>query len=341
MPAVARLRHALPEARIDWLVEKYAQPILANSRNVDHVIEINTLRWRRSLLSPAIWGEILQATRELRKSRYDFVLELQGLWKSALIASLSNAREILGWNRQFVRESHSSIFYSRWFNRQDHRENVIFEHLRFVDAFLGTVTEEQAASQSELLPESIEFDLLTSEADRRWVDEQLLRHPIGMFVILNPGANWKSKLWPLEKYAELAKRMWKELNCAIVVAVGPGEKKLGEAILARSPDPHCVMMAPSLTQFAALAERARLFVGPDTGPLHIAAACRTPIVGIFAPTDPIRNGPFNPLDVVVHQNRCGRYCHRRDCGTSQCIADITVDAVFNAVLERLRRSEFA
>jgi len=336
MPAVARLRQALPEAGIDWLVERYARAVLNNARNIDRVFEIDTLRWRRSILRPRIWQEIQQTARDLRASRYDVVFDLQGLWKSAIIAHLARAREVVGGDRSTLREPHSSIFYSRRVDRGRHPENVIFEHLRIIESFL----EDKAGSLHVSPPEpsmtrQIEFDRLSGDADRGWVEEQLRQHQLTNFVIVHPGANWKSKLWPTEHYAELCKRLLAEFGWPILITVGPSEEGLGEQILNQLAGQSVILLSPTLTQFAALAERARLFVGPDTGPLHIAAACGTPIVGIYASTDPVRNGPFSPSDVVVQQNQCGQFCYRRDCGTRRCIAGIPVARVFEAVLKRL------
>ncbi|MFI5174310.1 MAG: lipopolysaccharide heptosyltransferase I [Terriglobia bacterium] len=339
MPAVTRLRRALPEARIDWVVERYARPVLSHAQSVDRIIEIDTLRWRRSVFDRANWRKMRQTVRDLRGMHYDVVFDLQGLWKSAVVAFLADAREVVGGDRHSLREPHSSIFYSRRIDRKLQRENVIYEHLKIVEAYLQTRNSSGGAIPSnarELVP--LEFDRLFGEAERDWVDEELKRRQWKHFVIVNPGAQWKSKRWPTENYARLSRRLMEELGRPVVITVGPSEEKLGRQILADLPNQPAVVLAPGLSQFAALAERASLFVGPDTGPLHIAAACRTPIVGIYASTDPVRNGPFHPADLVVQQNQCGRYCYRRDCGKRLCITGIPVEAVFKAVQSRLEQA---
>jgi heptosyltransferase-1 len=342
MPAVARLRRALPKARIDWMVERYARGVLAYARNVDHVIEIDTLHWRRSFLRPATWGEIFKNTRELRGTRYDAVLELQGLWKSAFIASLVGARQLVGADRKFLREPGSSIFYSRRVDREPRRESVIFEHIRIVDGFLDSLmASHKLGAFDPTDPSQIEFDELASEADRAWANDRLGQLGFQHFAVIHPGANWKSKLWPAESYVLLVQRIQNELNLPVLMTIGPSEENLVAQLSDRLAANQTVMLSPTLAQLAALSERATVFIGPDTGPLHIAAASGAPIVGIFAPTDPVRNGPFDPEDIVVHHNLCGEYCNRRDCGPLQCIATVTVDAVFEAVKERLRRVPIA
>lgn len=335
LPAVAFLRKAMPEAQIDWLVERYARSILKHAKNIDRVVEIDTLRWRRSFFEPATLREILRIARDLRRARYDVVLELQGLWKSAFIASIVSAKQVVGGERRFIREPGSSLFYSRRVDREAGHEHVIFEHFRIVESFLQSLPNAPLYKVPNLL--QIEFDQLAAEEDRRWVDEQLERFKISDFFILNPGANWKSKWWPLENYALLARRLQDASYLSIVITVGPSEKALGEELQKRLEGCSLTLVTPTLNQLAALAERAKLFVGPDTGPLHLAAACRTPIVGVYASTDPARNGPFNPADIVRHRNRCGEFCYRRDCGARRCITSISVDEVLEAAKRRLEK----
>jgi lipopolysaccharide heptosyltransferase I len=338
MPAVVRLRRALPAARLDWLVERSVRPVLDHAQSVDRIIEIDTLRWRKSFFSRDTWQEILQTIQDLRGMHYDVVIDLQGLWKSAVFAYSANPEEIIGGDRNSLREPKSSIFYTRRVDRNLRRESVIFEHLKIVDTFvLWRQQSPGPAATNPVPPNELEFDRLFGEAERAWVEEQLSHLQWKDFVIVNPGANWKSKRWPVEKYAQLSRRLLDELGWPVVITVGPSEKELGEEVLAHLTGQRAVLISPTLPQFAALAERARLFVGPDTGPLHIAAATRTPIVGIYASTDPVRNGPYNPADIVVQQNQCGRYCYRRDCGKRRCITEISVAAVFDAVQARLHR----
>ncbi|MBZ5534669.1 MAG: lipopolysaccharide heptosyltransferase I [Acidobacteriia bacterium] len=339
MPAVVRLRRAFPAARLDWLVERYARPVLNHAQAIDGIFEIDTLRWRKSYFSLETWQEILLTLEKLRGIHYDVVFDLQGLWKSAVLAFFSNSREIIGGDRNSLREPHASIFYSRRVDRNQERGNVIFEHLKLVDPFiLSRRDSEETAPMDPAKPKELEFDRLFGEAEQDWVEEQLTRQQWKDFAIVNPGANWKSKRWPVEKYAQLSRRLSDELDWPVVITVGPSEKGMGEEILTHLTGQPAIMLSPTLPQFAALAGRARLFVGPDTGPLHIAAATRTPIVGIYASTDPVRNGPYSPDDIVVQQNQCGRYCYRRDCGSRRCIAAIPVAAVFEAVQARLLRA---
>jgi heptosyltransferase I len=339
MPAVKHLRRALPDARIEWIIERYARPVLDHAQTVDRIIEVDTLRWRRSVFNRATWQEMRETVRHLREVRFDVAFDLQGLWKSAFVAFLANPREVIGGDRNSLREPHASIFYSRRVDRKFQRENVIYEHLKIVGAYLQTRFNCGERSSSNFQEDvSVEFDRLYGDAERGWADEELRRRGWNDFVIVNPGARWKSKRWPAQNYANLSRRLVKEMGRPVVITVGPEEEELGREILADLADQPVIVLSPGLSRFAALAGRASLFVGPDTGPLHIAAACGTPIVGIFASTDPVRNGPFHPADLVVQQTQCGRYCYRRDCGSRLCITGIGVDEVFKAAQSRLERT---
>lgn len=336
MPAVARLRRAYPGAQIDWLIERSAAKILAHARHVDRVIEVDTFRWRRSALCPSTWREIRDQVSQLASTGYDVVLDLQGLWKSAVMGWLTRPRMLMGWDRRFLREPLAAVFYSHRARRENRIVHVILEHLKLVDALFKLSPPTENTLETATINSSIfEFDELASNEDRTWVDTQLRSHRLSDFVIVNPGANWKSKLWPVENYSLLARRIHQELGFSIVVTFGPGEASLAERVSSSGSEEGVVSFPTTLAQLAALAGRAALFVGADTGPLHMAAACGTPIVGIYAPTDPRRNGPFSSEDEVVHQNRCGAYCHRRDCGPRRCIEMITVDSVYKAVRKRL------
>ncbi len=336
MPAVMHLRQALPEARLDWVIERSAREILSRTQNIDRVIEIDTLQWRRAPWRNATWKGIRQTISELRTEHYDVVLDLQGLWKSAFFSWLIQPNQIIGWDRAFLREPFSAIFYSRRVDPSPRRENVIFEHMRMVEAFLesfGMKGREGESSGSK----DVRFDHLCNDEDRRWVEEQLKWLKGCGFAILHPGANWKSKLWPVENYALLGKKIYRECGLPLIVAGGPSEERICTEVVQRMDTIAAVFMLPTLPQLAALTERAKLFVGPDTGPLHVAAACGAPIVGIYASTDPVRNGPFSTDDIVIQRNRCGKFCYRRDCGDRRCITMISVDEVFDAVQARLRR----
>ncbi|MDD5543942.1 MAG: lipopolysaccharide heptosyltransferase I [Acidobacteriia bacterium] len=337
LPAVAALRRHFPEAHLDWVVERSARPILDYFRPVDRIIEIDTLKWRRSLGSRQTWLEISDRLKIFRAEHYDLVFDFQGLWKSAFVGWLAQGTRLIGAEPERMRESIAAVFYSQRIQIPPRRENVVFEHLRLVDCFLRDPSALESKSGEPSGDDfEVDFDRLYSPEEEAWAGSELRRRKLREFIILNPGANWKSKLWPVENYVLLARKIRDESSYQVVVTVGPDEQELAADISGRLPAGAVEIISTTLNRLAALAARAQLFVGPDTGPFHIAVAVGTPVVGLFAPTDPVRNGSYRMQDIMIHQNRCGEFCHRRDCGARRCITAIPVDHVWEALCSRLK-----
>jgi ADP-heptose:LPS heptosyltransferase len=159
----------------------------------------------------------------------------------------------------------------------------------------------------------------------------------GHFAVLNPGGGWVTKLWHAEKFGQLADRLWEEKGIASIVATGPTESALADEVAASSKTGRLVLSQPGLKGFYELVKRAKVYVGGDTGPTHIAVAAGAPVVGLFGPTEWWRNGSPNPDDIVVERNDidCRVDCHRRTCSKWICM-DSDVAMVFAAINERMR-----
>ena len=155
------------------------------------------------------------------------------------------------------------------------------------------------------------------------------------FIVLNPGGGWDSKLWPAESFGALARELAKA-GLRSVVTWGPGEEALAERVVAASEGTAVRSFPTTLRECVALCRRARLVVAADTGPLHIACAVRTPVVALFGPTDPERNGPFSPADRVVRRVPSCAPCYKRKCERhAGVMAGLPVDEVLAAVNARL------
>jgi ADP-heptose:LPS heptosyltransferase len=197
---------------------------------------------------------------------------------------------------------------------------------------------QRQAGRDASAPRGYEFPITISADDERFV-EAAIENQGGPFAIINPGGGWPTKLWPPERYAQLADWLWSECGLSSIVTFGPGEEDLARAVVSKARSSTVRSLASTLKQFVALARRAALFVGGDTGPLHLAAAGGTPIVGLYGPTSPERNGPFDPRDITVGRDLwCRADCHRRSCWHWECM-DIPIEAVQHAVLERLANTK--
>ena len=337
LPAAALLKRSLANAHVAWVVERRASAILKDSPVIDELIELDTRGWRSELNLSTI-NEVRARLARLRTEvgsngagRVDLAIDFQGLIKSGLVAFASRASCRIGFETSDLREKPSKLFLTQQV------ETAGFNHVIDKNLALARAAISRAgATESDSAPGGYEFPIAISRDDQRYVEAIIEKQP-GAFAIINPGGGWSTKLWSPERYAELADWLWSHFELASFITYGPGEEALAQAVVANARSGSARPIASTLKQFVALARRAALFVGGDTGPLHLAAASGTPTVGLYGPTSPERNGPFDPLDVTVARDLwCRADCHRRSCWHWECM-DIPVNAVKAAVLKRLEQ----
>ncbi|HKZ81461.1 MAG TPA: lipopolysaccharide heptosyltransferase I [Pyrinomonadaceae bacterium] len=332
LPALAAVRRAMPHAEISWVVERQAAEILRDNPLLDRLIEVDTKALRRGLMS----GETLQAPRRqlrrLRASAFDLALDFQGLLKSASIARLSGARRIFGFSREGLREPASRIFLSKTVPIPK-RTHVIWKNLGLVHGALGIPIPEN--------PGELEFPVAVGALAEAEVSQVSFADVQG-YAILNPGGGWPTKLWSASRFGSLADELWTRHGLTSLVTYGPGESELAQSVLAASKTGRARAVHVSLKGFYSLAGRARLYVGGDTGPTHLAIAAGAPVVSIFGPTEWWRNGSPRPEDICVERTDidCRIDCHRRACSNWICL-DIEVERVIEAATERLERAKAA
>lgn len=318
LPAVALLKRARPDARISWAVGPRAAAILEGSPVIDELIELQT-RVKITGLQAQLNGAGLA----------DIAIDFQGLIKSGLVAFTSRAKRRVGFETSDLRERASRLFLT------EQVETSQFKHVIEKNLALAR------AALADSLPVSnngYEFPIALAPDDERFADT-VAENQNGRFAIINPGGAWPTKLWALERYAQLADWLWDDCGVPTVITFGPGEEALAGCVVASSRPGAARALASTLKQFVALARRAALFVGGDTGPLHLAAASGTPIVGLYGPTAPERNGPFDPRDITIGRDLwCRAECHRRSCWHWECM-DIPVSDVKQAVLRRLELAQ--
>jgi lipopolysaccharide heptosyltransferase I len=270
IPAVVALREALPQTEIAWAVEPaYAELVEVVARV--KTIPVSLKRWSLS--------RIAAARRDVR--RFDTAIDFQGLIKSALIARVSGAAKRYGFARDVIREKPAAWFVNRHANI-DRSKHVVEWNMELARTFAPAIAR---------VPE-VDFTPFAKDASG-----ELAR--FGNRIVLLPGAGKLGKQWPVERFAELATRIGSDA----LVVWGPGEEGLARAIGAE------VAPATNFRQLAFVLRHARLVVGADTGPLHLAAALGTPLVGLYGPTDPARNGPYGQLDRVVSTFATTRSMH--------------------------------
>lgn len=312
VPAAAALRAALPDARIDWLVEAKHRAFVDLVTVVDRSVVVG----RSSI---AGWTD---AVRQLRQVRYDVALDLQGLLKSAVLARASGAARVIGFSIWHLREKTARPFYSEaGANDPESPEHVIHKNLRLLRT-IG-VTDDRVSFPLAAVDSPAVGAVRSAIGDRP-------------FALINPGAAWPNKQWPPDRFGEVAAFLREVRGLPSVVLWGPNEEGLARAVAGASNGSARVAPATSIADLLALARQASLIVSGDTGPLHIAAAAGTPTVAIFGPTNPARNGPWSADDVVVSRYAaCGCHYDRRCHEAAWCLEDVSVAEVTAAIQQRL------
>jgi len=325
LPAVAALGEAYPRAEIHWVIEARYSQLLEKNPFVHRLIALDTLGWRKALTAPPTWKAIRRGLGLLRETLYDAAIDFQGLYKSAFIAWLSRARERVGFAEARLREPVAAVFYTARVSARE-RAHVVELNLALAE-HLGAPHLDRGQWQ---------FPLPRSDADEAYVRSQLAAHEAQDFIVLNPGGGWQSKCWAPENYARLIQMYSAEFPGMFFLTGSPAEEPLIAHIIQDSKTQRARYFPSTITQFIALVRRGRLFVGGDTGPLHLAAAVGTPIVALYGPTDPARNGPFSPLDIALW-NR-GPIDYTRRAVDAGYITGMTVESVVAAIRRRLART---
>jgi lipopolysaccharide heptosyltransferase I len=315
LPAVAALRRALPEARIDWLVDAPHQEIVGLVPVIDAriVLEARTMK---------AW---MNAASMLRARGYDAAIDFQGLFKSAILARASGAKRVLGFSIWHLRERGARAFYSETAAAEREGRHVIRKNLALA-ALLAPSIDVGGALEFPL-------DVLPSGP----VEELKRLLGGGPYAVLNPGAAWPNKRWPSERFGEVAAFLRARHGLRSVVTWGPGEKMLAESVVSASEGAAILTGPLRLPDLVALLRGARLMVSGDTGPTHIAGALDVPIVSPFGPTSAARNGPWHPSDIVISKfDECE--CHyQRRCRVPDrwCLARLPAPEMMAAITRRL------
>ncbi len=280
IPAVA----ALGEARVSWVVEAPYRELVEIVAGVE-AIPVRMKPWgRKPIASRKDMRAALQAMRGA-----DVSIDFQGLVKSAMLGWLAGAKERIGFDKHAIREKPALLFTNRKVN-VDTRQHVVDQNLELARGGQAGVP----VLHWSAFPEDPE-NKLAAYRDA---------------IVILPGAGKPEKLWPADRFRELAQR----LGDNTVVAWGPGERELAEAIGGRVAPP------TNLRELAWLLHNAALIIGADTGPLHLAAALGTRVIGLYGPTDPRRNGPYGQIEHCVDE------FHR-----TKCMDSISVETVMNLV----------
>lgn len=325
LPVLEALKERWPEAFVGWAIQGGGYALLRGHPKVDrfHLFP----RGKNNPTVATRLKDLRTFRRELKAERYDVVVDLQGLTKSAMVGRLSGASRRIGFAPPLGREI-SRFFYTEQVSPPPEARHVVEKNL----ALLGPLG---------LVPAGSRFGFPSWEKEGRAMEDYLARHQLspGEFAIINPGTTWETKRWHEDKFAELALRLIERVP--LVITWGDAkEKTQAETIVTRVGSGAMLAPPTTLPELGALIARARLFIGNDTGPMHLAAGLGVPTLAVFGATDPVRNGPYGDLHRVVTEDLDCRPCWSASCsrGDTACLAQLTSSRVLAEAESMLNRS---
>lgn len=288
LPIAANARRA--GAEVGWVVETAYGDLLEGNPDVDRVFYADTKGWRRSLLSSRTLSEIRTLSRRFREFAPDTVIDAQGLWKSALLARTAGA-PVVGFGAGDRREPASALLCDLPV-RPLPGGHVVDRNLALAEA---------AGFLIERRPPDVRFLLARGSPEA----DTFLEGQPRPFAVYHPGAGRPEKAWGEARFAELALLLAKESGLSAVVSWGPGDEERARKISGMLPQARTLPLL-ALPGLARVVAASSLFVGGDTGPLHLADALGTPTLALFGPTDPVRNGPYrSPGSAVRYDTDTG------------------------------------
>jgi len=320
-PAVAALRESFPASEIIWLTHARYNPMVQSSGLASKIWITET----RELSS------LVKTVREIRAASFDTAIDYQGLWKSASLPFLAGVKRRIGFSPESVREFGVPLLYTDCVHATS-------AHIADQNGELS----KRAGARNAVADFQLEAPPLQPEELSKYFRNDLMNS----YVVLSPGGGWRSKCWPPERFGALCQKIFQLLSFRCLINHGPGEEDLTSKVRAASGGADPMLFNGELGSLMALLRSAVCVVGGDTGPLHLAVTLGTPVVALFGPTDPARNGPYrhtsssataaqssdhrNPQDIVLRAPDV-LTTHTRQDHTHPSMLEIEVDAVFEAV----------
>lgn len=309
LPVLTALRRHLPDAKIGWVVEGAMAPVLAGHPDLDELLVVRLRAWRRKPF--AARREVAAFRDALDRFAPDVTLDLMGNHKAGFLSALTLCDRRIGPARAWRREPSSAVWLS---------EPVALRGTHAVDRALSLL------DALGLPPEPADF------GGGKIFQEKSEELP--PFLLIHPGAGWASKRYPPQRWGEVARKLREATGLPTWVPVAPGEEGLAAAV--ETAGGGAVRTLPAdLPTLAALLRRARLVMGGDSGPTHLAHALGTPVLMLMGPTDPARHGPYGAPERALWKLLPCSFCYRRFDETKACLLEIPVDLVAQRAMELL------
>lgn len=307
LPVLTALRRHLPGAKIGWIVEGAMAPVLEGHPDLDALLTVRLRAWRKKPFSAETRQELGAFRDALDRFAPDVTLDLMGNHKAGFLSALTLCDRRIGPAREHRREPSSSFWIS---------EPVIPRGTHAVDRALSLLDAIGIPSE----PADFGGDKIFREEPDGLGDPE-------PFVLVHPGAGWASKRYPPERWGEVARRLRESTGIPTRVPVARGEEDLAAGVVAASGGAARAVPAGDLPTLAALLRRARLVMGGDSGPTHLAHALGTPVLMLMGPTDPARHGPYGAPERAMWKRLPCSFCYRRFDETKACLLEIPPDRV--------------
>lgn len=322
-PAIRLLRQAYPEAYIAMVVNRGTEDVLRHNPHLNHVYTVDRMILEKAPLYERLPHE-WEIIKSLREKHYDISVDFDSGERGAYMSLLSGIALRIGFH--YARGLRRMIF-----NRQidiDRHLHTVERNLTLVERNLG------------LKPKDDALELYTGPDEEHRVTLLIESLSLGerIPVIVHPGARYISKKWPVERWGMLIDRIQGDLGYPVVITGGDKEMEDIRGIAFRMKTPvHSLAGQTSVLELAALFKRAALFIGNDSGPMHIAAAVGTPVIALFGPTDPMVWGPWGSRHTVLSKHLPCSPCKvtRCDRGKECCMEQIPLEDVLPAVCRYL------
>jgi heptosyltransferase-1 len=319
LPVLTALRRRLPAARLAWVVEESMAPLLAGHPDLDLVVPVALRRWRRAPLARTSRDGLREALAALRGFAPDAALDLMGNFKGVLLARLSGAPRVVGLSRRARREPASALFV-------DEPVEPPPDAVHAVDRALALLAAVAPAAAGDS-PGGVDFG-----GDRLLPAAAPLDDGGRPYAFLHPGAGWGNKVYPAERWGAVARRLAAEAGLEVRVSLVPGEEALARRVVAAAGGAAREVPAAGLPALVSLLRGARLALGGDTGPLHLAHALGVPALFVHGPTDPRRHGPYGAPGRAVWETLPCSFCYKRLHETKACLRVVAAERVAEAAL---------
>ncbi len=325
-PAIEALRRAKPDAEIHALVGPWSAQILSNYPQVDRVLTLPFPGFSRSPKESIRFPYqlALRSARHLRLIGYDSAIIFRpDHWWGAMLAFLAGIPHRIGYDLPDVKQ-----FLTQSFTHE--KQHVVQQNLKLVSHWTRDID-----------LHDINFNFAVNEADTAFIDGYLAEWnitPEQNILCIHPGSGTWVKRWKADRWAIIADTLSDQLDCIVIFTGGDHEMSLVDEITAQMSTPYCIMVGDTqVNQLAALYQRSKIVLGPDSGPLHLAVAVHTPTVTLFGPADPVEFGPWGSSErhKVLHSDIACQPCRVLDWGGDNpdyhpCMRDISVGRVLDS-----------